>query len=80
MVVDSIQHPSSKTAGRVRETYATLPSMPDLLVALDAFLQEHRRCGELETAVAEGIVWMAYRGCEAMIARPVNGDKPTYLA
>jgi hypothetical protein len=25
--------------------------MPELLAALDAFLQEHRRCGELESGV-----------------------------
>jgi hypothetical protein len=25
--------------------------MPDLLAALDAFLQEHRRCGEMEAGV-----------------------------
>jgi hypothetical protein len=28
--------------------------MPDLLAALDAFVQEHRRCGELESAVRDG--------------------------
>jgi len=32
--------------------------MPDLLAALDAFLQEHRRCGEVDGGV-EGRVWMA---------------------
>jgi len=33
--------------------------MPDLLPALDAFVQEHRRCGELSAGVGPGHVWMA---------------------
>ena len=33
--------------------------MPELLAALDAFLQEHRRCGELDGGVEGGRVWMA---------------------
>jgi len=33
--------------------------MPDLLAALDAFLQEHRRCGELDGGVNGRRVWMA---------------------
>ncbi len=32
--------------------------MPELLAALDAFLQEHRRCGELEGGVEGERVWM----------------------
>jgi hypothetical protein len=32
--------------------------MPDL-PALDAFVQEHRRCGELSAGVGPGHVWMA---------------------
>jgi hypothetical protein len=28
--------------------------MPELLAALDAFLQEHRRCGELDAALEAG--------------------------
>jgi hypothetical protein len=32
--------------------------VPELLLALDAFLQEHRRCGELEAAVEVERVWM----------------------
>jgi hypothetical protein len=35
--------------------------MPELLTALDAFLQEHRRCGELDGGVDGDRVWM---GCE----------------
>src|SRR4030095_14765568 len=34
--------------------------MPELLVALDAFLQEHRRCGELDSDVDGNWVWMAW--------------------
>jgi hypothetical protein len=33
--------------------------MPELLAALDALLQEHRRCGELEAVVEAERVWMA---------------------
>jgi hypothetical protein len=36
--------------------------MPELLAALDAFMQEHRRCGELNTGVEGSQVWMA---CES---------------
>ena len=36
--------------------------MPDLLTALDAFLQEHRRCGDLEGGVDDSVVWMACDG------------------
>jgi hypothetical protein len=32
--------------------------MPELLAALDAFLQEHRRCGELDAGVEPVHVWM----------------------
>ena len=32
--------------------------MPDLLAALDAFLQEHRRCGDLDGVVENERVWM----------------------
>ena len=33
--------------------------MPELLAALDAFLQEHRGCGDLEGGVGADIVWMS---------------------
>jgi hypothetical protein len=33
--------------------------MPELLAPLDAFLQEHRRCGDLEGGVGADIVWMS---------------------
>jgi hypothetical protein len=32
--------------------------MPEPLAALDAFVEEHRRCGELGGGVEEGRVWM----------------------
>ena len=45
--------------------------MPGLLAALDAFLQEHRRCGELDGGVERGRVWMAC-DCGADIVHPVE--------
>jgi hypothetical protein len=37
--------------------------MPELLAALDAFLQEHRRCGELDGGVEdERVGWRASVG------------------
>jgi hypothetical protein len=41
--------------------------MPEDLSALNAFLQEHRRCGQLDGGGDEGHVWMAYE-CGASIA------------
>ena len=49
--------------------------MPELLAALNAFLQEHRRCGELDGAVDGDQVWMAC-DCRANITHPI---KPTEL-
>ncbi len=46
-------------------------AMPELLAALDAFLQEHRRCGELEAGVEPALVWMAY-DCGAELARQLR--------
>ena len=45
--------------------------MPELLAALDAFLQEHRRRGDLEAGVDAERVWMAC-DCGAGIAHPVE--------
>jgi len=45
--------------------------MADLLSALDAFLREHQRCGELDGGVDGGHVWMAC-DCGADIAHPVR--------
>jgi hypothetical protein len=42
--------------------------MPDLLAALDAFLQEHRRCGDRDGGVEGERVWMSC-DCGAVIAR-----------
>jgi hypothetical protein len=33
-------------------------AMDELVDALDAFLQEHRRCGEMDGGVDDGRVWM----------------------
>jgi hypothetical protein len=49
--------------------------MPALLAALNAFMQEHRRCGELDGGVEGELVWMAC-DCGGAIAHPV---KPTEL-
>jgi len=45
--------------------------MPELPAALDAFLQEHRRCGELEAGVEPALVWMAC-DCGAELARQLR--------
>jgi hypothetical protein len=45
--------------------------MAELLAALDAFLREHRRRGELESAVTDGVVWMAC-DCGAQLVRRVD--------
>jgi hypothetical protein len=49
--------------------------MPELLAALDAFLQEHRCCGELDGGVDGERVWMAC-DCGAGIAHPVMPAEP----
>jgi hypothetical protein len=48
--------------------------MPELLASLDAFLQEHRRCGDLDARVEAAVVWMAC-DCGARLVRPL--DKPS---
>ena len=45
--------------------------MADLIWDVDSFVQEHRRCGELEGGVSEGLVWMACE-CGATIMRRVS--------
>jgi hypothetical protein len=47
--------------------------MPNLLTALDAFLQEHRRCGDLDAGVEGGRVWIAC-DCGAAIVGVVRPD------
>jgi hypothetical protein len=49
--------------------------MPELLAALDAFVQEHRRCGELEAGVEAGRVWMTC-DCGAVIAHRLEPVRP----
>jgi hypothetical protein len=45
-----------------------------LLTDLDAFLNEHRRCGDLEADVDGDVAWMACE-CGARMARCVDeGD------
>ena len=46
--------------------------MTELLVALDAFVQEHRRCGELDGGVDGERVWMAC-ACGADIVHSDSG-------
>jgi hypothetical protein len=45
--------------------------MPELLTALDAFVQEHRRCGELKAGVEAERVWMTC-DCGAVIAHQLE--------
>jgi hypothetical protein len=45
--------------------------MPELLAALDAFVQEQRRCGELDSGGDDCHIWMAC-DCGATIARPIQ--------
>ncbi len=47
--------------------------MPDLLTDLDAFLQEHCRCGDLEGGVDDAVVWMAC-DCGAQLVRRVERE------
>lgn len=49
--------------------------MPDVLTALEALLQEHRRCGELDGGLESGRVWMAC-DCGADIVHPVEPSQP----
>ena len=48
---------------------------PDLLPALDAFVQEHCRCGDLEGGVDGERVWVAC-DCGARIAHPFKPAEP----
>jgi hypothetical protein len=45
--------------------------MPEVLSALKALLQEHRRCGELDGGGDEAHVWMACE-CGATIVHPIQ--------
>lgn len=48
--------------------------MPELIAALDASVQEHRRCGELDGGMDDGVAWMS---CEfgARIVRASKAEK-----
>ena len=46
-----------------------------LLDDLNAFSQEHRRCGELNSGVEEGRIWMTCEGCGAVLLRSLLLDK-----
>jgi len=48
-------------------------AMKTLWDALDAFLQEHRRCGEMDSGVEEECVWMTCE-CGAQMAQPLTGQ------
>jgi hypothetical protein len=48
--------------------------MPDPLATLDAFLQEHRRCGDLDAGADEDLVWMVC-DCGAELVRVL--DEPS---
>jgi len=49
--------------------------MPEVLVALDAFLPAHRRCGDLDGGVEGKRVCMACE-CGAGIVHPVQWGEP----
>jgi hypothetical protein len=55
---------------RSRLSYAA-GAMKTLWDALDAFLQEHRRCGQMDGGVGEGRGWMTCK-CSAEIAQPLH--------
>lgn len=48
--------------------------MPQLIAALDAFMQEHRRCGDLDGEVDGAEVWMSCE-CGATVVRRVDGKE-----
>jgi hypothetical protein len=48
-----------------------IPPSCGIYSPLDAFLQEHRCCGELDGGGDEGHVWMAC-DCGASIAHPIQ--------
>jgi hypothetical protein len=49
-------------------------NVPELLAAVDAFVQEHRRCGWLDGGVEGGWLWMTC-DCGAGLARQVDSDE-----
>jgi len=47
--------------------------MSQLVEALVAFFQEHRRCGKLDTGIAGNRVWVDCP-CGATIVQPIGND------
>jgi hypothetical protein len=45
--------------------------MATLISDLEAFLQEHRRCGEMDAGVEDDRVWMTWDGCDGELSRPL---------
>ena len=50
--------------------------MPDLLAALDAFGQEHRRCRDPDGGVEGERVWMSCQCGAALVAAPSRAILP----
>lgn len=50
--------------------------MPYLLAALDALLQEHRGCGDLDGGIEGERVWLTC-SCGALIVHPATEPPPT---
>jgi len=48
--------------------------MPDLLAALDAFLQEHRRCGDLGAGIEPSLVWMTCDATAGLNEKKLGAD------
>jgi hypothetical protein len=48
-----------------------LRSLPMLVMALEAFFGEHRRCGALDTGVDDGRVWVTCE-CGAVVVQPLR--------
>jgi len=47
--------------------------VPELIATFDAFIQEHRPCGDLHGGVDRAVAWLRC-DCGALIARPVIED------
>jgi hypothetical protein len=45
--------------------------MATLISDVEAFLQEHRRCGEMDAGVEDDRVWMTCDGCGGGLSRPL---------
>ena len=56
-----------------------LRPVTELLVAFDAFMQEHRRCGDIDGGVDDQNAWLAC-DCGARITRPLVEPPATRTA